>query len=691
MQKANSKWYATAYRRNVIDMHITDYDERFLSQFDPDQYVELLAISQAQSAVVYSHSHVGLTYFPTKVGQMHRNLHGRDIFAEVAKRCHERGIGVVAYMSLIFDAWAYNTHPDWRIIRADGRPHAEGGRYGVCCPNSPYRDYVPALVTELCEQHEFEGVRFDMTFWPGVCYCRHCQRRFAEEVGGELPRVINWEDPNWVAFQRKREQWLAEFAAIATATVKRLKPEASVEHQASTYVSGWVTGVAQPLIAQNDFLQGDFYGDALQGSFVRKLLYNISPNRPYGFETSFCVSINNHTAMKSKELLKAKASAAIADGGAFIFIDAIDPVGTLNPRVYRRMGEVFDETRRYDAFRGGTQRQDVAIYMSTESKYQPADNGKAVDDPSVQGWASGAHIDAAVSAARSLIEHHIPFGVISKRNLAQLNQHSILVLPNVLMMDAEEAEAIRAWVREGGLVYASKTTSLTTKDGRRQPNFLLSDVFGVSYSGATQPEVTYIAPSVGQGELFCDYSPQYPLCLMSPQVMVRAAADATVLGTLTLPYGFDDPVQFASIHSNPPGLATDSPAVVLHPFGKGKAVYVAGDLERSDEHRDTFVNLLRLLTSSFSFEADAPKAVEVTLFDQPERKRLLVNLINFQKDLPNIPVEGVTVRVRLDGREPVRVTVLPDGWELDYRVREGYAEFTAPLIETFAMLALDYA
>ena len=36
-------WYATAYRRAVIDMHIPDWDVRFLSRVDVDQYVAMLA------------------------------------------------------------------------------------------------------------------------------------------------------------------------------------------------------------------------------------------------------------------------------------------------------------------------------------------------------------------------------------------------------------------------------------------------------------------------------------------------------------------------------------------------------------------------------------------------------------------------------------------------------------------------
>src|SRR5690606_6705663 len=105
--------------------------------------------------------------------------------------------------------------------------------------------------------------------------------------------------------------------------------------------------------------------DILQGSVARKTFYNLSENLPFGFETSFCVELKNHTVKKDENWLRCKAYAALADGGAFVFIDAIDPVGTLNPATYETMGRIFGETKRYEPFLGGERCQDVAVYLST--------------------------------------------------------------------------------------------------------------------------------------------------------------------------------------------------------------------------------------------------------------------------------------------------------------------------------------
>jgi len=558
---------------------------------------------------------------------------------------------------------------------------AEHSRYGVCCPNSPYRDYKAAIAEEICKGFDFEGIRFDMTFWPNICYCPHCQKRFAEEVGGEIPKEINWEDPNWVAFQRKREEWLLDFATLLTSTVKKHKPDVSVEHQASTYHATWRLGVTYKMAEQNDFLQGDFYGDALQGSFARKLFYNLSKNLPCGFETCISLDLGNYTTLKSKELLKTKVSASLADGTSFIFIDSIDPVGTLNPAVYNRMGEIFNETKEYERYLGGKACQDVAVYFSTESKCNLADPNSG----------STPHVESAVGACGSFIDNHIPFGVITKKNLGELAKYQIIVLPNVLMMDEEEAEAFREYVRAGGSIYASRGTSLVTKDGRKLEDFMLADVFGVSYKGETKERFSYIAPVKGLEHLVEGYTVKHPLGSYVSQLIVEAGTGTQVLGTVVLPYTDpSDPFCYASIHNNPPGVETGYPAIVLNQFGAGKAIYVTSEIEKFDSHRGLFAKLIGLISKPFSFQADAPKAVEVTLRHQEDKKRFIISLINFQKDMPNIPVDGINVRVKLDGKTPKRLLILPEEKELSYTVEDGYLQFTAPRLETLGMFALDY-
>jgi len=681
------RWYDKAWRRAVIDMHIPDWDEKFLSELDSAQFTEALAKSRAQSIVLYAQSHVGLFNYPTKVGKQHAGLKGRNVLKELIDGCHRKGIAVVLYTSLIHDRWAFDAHPEWRMKQPNGSTFGEGSRYGVVCPNSPYREYVRAWVEEMCSAFDFEGMRFDMTFWVGVCYCEHCKRRFAAEVGGEMPVTVDWLDPRWVALQRKREEWLADFASIATGTVRRLKPQVSVEHQSSTYPLHWGFGVGMPLVAQNDFLQGDFYGDSLQGSFVRKLLDHLTPNRPFGFETSFSVELRDHTGSKPEALLEAKASAAIADGAAFIFIDAIDPIGTVSMRVHERMGRIFDSLMPYYEHLGGERAADAAIYYSLESKFSFKQNGKNV----MAADRFDAHTESSMNAARVLIANHIPFGVITKKSLPRLREHKVLVLSGVHHMDPEEVDAIREFVRAGGALYASGVTSLVTKEGRLQPDFLLGDVLGVTLKKPEwQDREHYVAPTAAGQAHFADFTAKYPAFCKGYSIEVAAREGAKALATATLPWPAPDPSKFSSIHSNPPWVATDRPEIVSNAFGKGRAVYAATLIENVEGLRDAFASLIKSLGAPWTFELAAPGAVEATLFRQRDRRRHVLGLINFQKELPNIPVDGIRVRLRLPAEHAVeRVVKLPGREVIPHAIEDGAVTFQAPRLETLLLLAIE--
>lgn len=300
-------------------------------------------------------------------------------------------------------------------------------------------------------------------------------------------------------------------------------------------------------------------------------------------------------------------------------------------------------------------------------------------------------MEAAVGAYRCLVQAHIPCGVITRANLGNLSRHRLVVLPNVLMMDEAEAEAFRHFVREGGKLYASARTSLVTTTGRRLAEFLLADVFRASLVGETKERFTYIEPVSAHERLLEGYTVSHPLGIPGPQLLIQVPKGAEVLGRLVLPYTDPaDPHHFASIHNNPPGVRTEHPAIVLSEFGSGHCIYVTADIERLDSHGSIFLALVRLLSDTFTFEADAPRCVEVTLFHQPNRRPYVMALVNFQKDLPNIPVRETRVRVRLP-EALARVVSLPDARPVRFHYSNGIAEFTVHNLETIRMYALECA
>ena len=150
----------------------------------------------------------------------------------------------------------------------------------------------------------------------------------------------------------------------------------------------------------------------------------------------------------------------------------------------------------------------------------------------------------------------------------------------------------------------------------------------------------------------------------------------------------------SALLTDPPGVPTDDPAVVLHRFGEGKALYSAGVLEiwEHESQRGVLSRLIRLLAARpLWLETDAHPCVEFTLFDQPEHERFIVHALNFQQELPNLPVYDITLRIRLDGRVPVRLAIIPQEEPLPFAVVEGFAQLVIPRLDDYLMLALEYA
>jgi hypothetical protein len=678
-----SKWYKNSYRRNLIDMHIEDWNEEFLSEFDSIKYVELLKKANIQSAMIYINSHVGYCYWPTKTGVMHSGFKGVNKIGEVIDLCHKEGMDVIVYYSLIYNNWAYEKYPEWRMKDINGVCSCDmGSRYGLCCPNNmEYREFVYAQIEEFCSVYEFEGVFFDMTFYPLVCYCDCCKERYSREVGGEIPTIIDWNNPAWVAFQERREAWIGEFAEKTTAKLKEFKPEATVEHQFSPASHAWTRAVTDNVSNASDYVGGDLYGGFLEQSFVCKLYRGLSKNQPFEYMTSRCnPNLTDHTTLKTKEMIQLHNYITTAHQGAFLIIDAIDPKGTINEKVYELIGEVFGESGSYEPFFGGDLCFDAAVYFSLHSKMDPADNGKLPTEPSRRV----PHLEAAFGASRFLKENHIPYTVITRKDLAQLSRNHILILSDVLTMSAEEEAMITHFVREGGSLYMS---------GRTSPK-LASELLGVKFEGQTEETITYLAPTERGAFLMPDVSQDYPLTVFSPQQRITGSDENTVMATTVLPYTVPGaPGKFASIHSDPPGIHTEYPAIVYETYGKGKVIWVAAPIElaKHDIHSRVFSKLMDLLKSGcYQFSVRAPKEVEVTLFHQPEKKSYTVNVVNIQEDTVIIPIHDIEVKVFMGDKELVEVLHLPEGKTVEFSLEDKHVVIKIDKLHIFEMFSLVY-
>jgi len=193
------QWHNNLYRRMLLDFHINDWDNQFLSKLDPKDFPKAVATANGASAVVMANTCVGKCTYPTRVGEMHAGLKRKDVFKEMIEQLRDQSIKAIGYYITIYVDWYWDNFPDARIVSVDGKSEkllmgsaGNPRRFSVCCPNNPgYRKFVIDQLNEICSAYQFDGFYVDMCFWPMVCYCPACRERYAKEVGGEIPTKID--------------------------------------------------------------------------------------------------------------------------------------------------------------------------------------------------------------------------------------------------------------------------------------------------------------------------------------------------------------------------------------------------------------------------------------------------------------------------------------------------------------------
>lgn len=605
-------WYKNNYRRHLLDMHIEDWNDEFLSEFSPEDYYDNLKRAGITAPMIYFQSHVGYCYYPTKSGYMHKAFEGREnMMKRLVDLCHEGGMDVIGYYSPTYNNWAHDTHPSWRMLNQEGKSERELGnvRYGYCCPNNDeFRSFVKEQIHEMTEYFTFEGMFYDMPFWPHHCYCESCKNRWEKECGGELP--TSKEDARWQLFEDKREEWIGDFAQFLTDETRKLLPNISVEQNYAYAALEKIDDISigEKVNEACDYVGGDLHGDFLTQSFCCKFYYAVTHNQPFEYMTARCEpNLQTHTMTRTRDKLMLGVLLTYAHHGANLLIDAIDPVGTMNPKVYDLFGEINHQAKAYEPYLTGTMIQDVGIYYCMTGK------------TNLQGQDFNNYTGAR-NCVRTMTRNHIPAGIIATENKDKISNYSFVILSNPNHLSVDARAALIEYVSQGGVLYFSNTDE----------EELFDELIGGKCQGYTESNKTYVGALEEYVDLLEGFDEKYPLPFSAKLPIVQGIESEYIVSKMVLPYTVPEEKAFASIHSNPPGVKTDIPALVVKPYGKGKVIWSAAPIENEETfaYQNIMVNLIKRYSGSyFSFSSNAPQDVELIRFDDEEKQFIQINAV----------------------------------------------------------------
>lgn len=250
-----------------------------------------------------------------------------------------------------------------------------------------------------------------------------------------------------------------------------------------------------------------------------------------------------------------------------------------------------------------------------------------------------------------LIQHKIPFDIISDRDLKNLSRYHAVILADQESLTDQAVKELREYVSNGGSLVATGKTSFYTQWHRRRSDFALADVLGVHTTG--------IRPSFGSG------------------------------GGLSKG-----------------DILADAPAYKEGTFGQGRTVYLrtvipAGHTEKDadiapvnagykhtvwglPENTDQILKALRYAIStkfSVEFAEDAPLTTTMELTDNSSGTERVLHWLNYKLQTPKVPAANVSVAVPA-GKHVHSIEVISPDTDtvrtVEFHEDNGRVQFTLP-------------
>ena len=662
------------YRQIHLDFHTSPVCTDIGKDFDAQAFAQRLKDGNVDSINIFAKCHHGMSYYPTKVGIVHPHLKF-DLLGEQIEALHQADITCPVYVSIMWDDWAAQAHPEWVIIDKEGRavmrpPLSGEWGWSTLDVGSGYGDYLVAQVEELCDNYDLDGLWFDIT-WPLANYSPWGMKRMADAG------VKADDDQQALMFAVKV---LEEFYDRMSAFVRSKVPDALIYYNGTvTQYMRWALPYMTHLEIESLPTSG-LWGYLHYPMFARQArTYDV----PFlGMTGRFHKSWADFGGLKTNDQLDYECGTILAAGGTICVGDQLHPAGELDPAVYRLTEHSFGRVKALEPWcRDAVPTAEVAIQL-------PAQAGVALP---THGHSYPASIEGA---AQLLLEAAVQFDIVDAEG--GIDKYAVVILPDTGVIDAALAAKLRAYLAQGGKLLVSGVAGLS--DGA----FVLNAIPAVykepvpTVPGYVRPDAALAADS----ELADDYD----YVIYNTAHIVQAANGAETFGALRRAL-FNRTYEHYTSHAHAPvGDYLDAPFAVL----KGQVAYIASEIFSAYRdhdywaYRELALAVLKRLLPTPLLTVNGPGWVEGNLHlqaaddDRPARRIVHLTAYHPRRSMQSIPhadqswpTAGISIRVRLDGDTPQNAYLAPQKTPLDMTIADGYAEISLPPIGAHAVLVVE--
>ena len=476
-----------------LDFHTMPRVHDVGADFDARRLARTLAEADIEFVTFFAKCNLGLAYYPTKIGLVHPSLQG-DMLGPVVSECHKLGIGVVAYFSAGLDHESASRHRQWCILNKTGQVQTEDTLdhfFRRMCFNSPYGDYLTAMVQEVLDLYPVDGVFMDSIALHDACYGRECLDGMAAEGLDVLDdaQVVRFAELKAVRFMERMAKLVGPDRLLFFNGVpyRRQLPYCTHIEVESLPTGAW-----------------GYEHFPVMGRYGRTL------GKPATFMTGrFHESWGDFGGLRTQASLDFDCYHALAVGLTVSIGDHLHPRGQLERAVYERIGTCY--------------RRIKALAPWTEGAKGVAE--MAVVTPAGFEAPYLSEAPAIAGAVRMLSELNYQFDVIDPD--APLDCYALLVLPDDVPVDRQLKAKLKKHLRRGGLIVSSAFAGLDpARTGFALPEWKLK------YLGPSQFNVSYYkCQRLAAADL-----PDMPIRIYEPGIDMRALAGTRRLARVYRPY-----------------------------------------------------------------------------------------------------------------------------------------------------------
>lgn len=623
-----------------------------------------------------------------------------DFLGAYLPEAKKRGIRVLIYFNVHWYSMAMGeAHPDWRQVREDGTPVDRVYDTGTdFCVNGPWREWCFQVLRDLAA-YPIDGIFYDgPIFRQDTCYCRHCRAKFRARYGRDLPSKTSRRGRDFKDLLEFQAASLADYLHDSKQALKSINPELALYMNGGLRGANWATGrFNRVLVKEQDLLGAE--GGFISGDLTRVPLWKPGLTARLletqaGGKPRVIFSASSHKPWTFSLLPAAELRLLYADSianGASVWFSST-PFEFDQPEM-ETLAEMNAYLKRAAAYYTGTRSEarTAVVWSDTTASFYAGAGAQMIDIDQVAGRSEAGNLEAEFTGvSEALLRSHTPFDVIDDQALESepLDRYQAILLPNVACMSDAVAARLREYVRTGGRIFATFETSAFDDAGIRRGNFALADLFGVSagrrLAGPTRWD--FMKP-VAKDPLLEGVTREFiPATLYHMEVEPLPGAKTLLRFTEPLKGRYD----------GIPPLSKD-PALTVHPYGRGQAVYFSGDFGamtaafHTPEYLELGKNIARTLAPPRVEIGNAPGSVEVVVRSQDGGRRLLVHLVNFTGEMTRpirkvVPLADIRVAVP-EGRKAY--TLFRQRELAVTRDARGWAQVVVPRLDEYEVVVLE--